>query len=222
VGDTLYKQSKYQDAVKLYEKSVAPGKGAIEQGVFYNIGNAKYRMGKASQDVNQMQEAVACYKRALELDSDDVDAKYNLEFVKKEMEKLKQEKKEQEQQKQQDKEKKEKQEQQRKDQEQKKKEEQEKEQKEQGKEEEADEKKPQEDQEKEKQEKKEQKPQEKKEEKGEQAEPREAGEAKPMEGELTKEQAEKLLNALGREEKDPAQFIKSQIGEQRMKVDKDW
>jgi tetratricopeptide (TPR) repeat protein len=44
----------------------------------YNLGNSAYRQGR-------LEEAVELYKRALELDPDDRDAKFNLEFVRDEI-----------------------------------------------------------------------------------------------------------------------------------------
>ena len=46
----------------------------IKQKSIYNMGNTLYQM-------NKLEESVLAYKKALELDSTDMNAKYNLEFV---------------------------------------------------------------------------------------------------------------------------------------------
>ena len=51
----------------------------IEAQSRYNAGNALYRMGR-------LEDAVGQYLRTLELDPDDEDARFNLEFVRREME----------------------------------------------------------------------------------------------------------------------------------------
>ena len=52
----------------------------IKQKSTYNMGNTLYRM-------NKLDESVLAYKKALELDSTDMNAKYNLEFVREQIKK---------------------------------------------------------------------------------------------------------------------------------------
>jgi Ca-activated chloride channel family protein len=96
VGDALYKQSKFPESLKLYEKSAAPGDAKLQSKVFYNIGNSKFRMGKAGADLNALQEAAACYEKALEIAPGDRDAKYNLEFALREIKKIEEQNKKEE------------------------------------------------------------------------------------------------------------------------------
>lgn len=94
IGDVLYRQEKFPEAARLFEKSAAPGDPALQAKSWYNIGNAKYRdavreAGRKTPggaaggggDADALREAAACYVRSLELDPGDLDAKYNLEFV---------------------------------------------------------------------------------------------------------------------------------------------
>ncbi len=208
IGDALYKQSQFPEAVKLYERSAAPGKGQLQSEAFYNVGNAKYRIGKKASNTDSLKEAIAFYEKSLELNPDDMDAKYNLEFVRRELKKLEQQKKEKEQKKEQEK----------KDQ-QKKEEEQKEEEKKKEQEQEKKEKKEKEEQEQEKKEKKEKEEQEKEEKQKPKPQP---AKPKPAEKDLTKEQAERLLKAFEREQRDPANFIKAQINPSPEEVDKDW
>lgn len=222
IGDVLYKQSQFQDAMKLYEKSLSGGKTGPRSEAFYNMGNSKYRAAKGPSDIDSLKDAISLYVKSLEINPGDFDAKYNLEFVQRQLEKQ-----QQQQQQQKEQQKQEKQEKQEKQQEEQKKEE-DKEKKE--KKEEDQGKKEQEEKEKEKdeqeQKEKQKREQQEKEEEKEQQKPREmqAGpaEAERQEGELTEEQAMRLLQSIEREQRDPANFIKSQINPVPERVDKDW
>ncbi len=72
LGDKAYAESRYGDAVAIYETALA------EQGpslaLYYNLGNAYYR-------TNQPGKAILNYERALRIDANDEDTKANLEFV---------------------------------------------------------------------------------------------------------------------------------------------
>ena len=52
----------------------------LKQKSYYNMGNAYYRMG-------YMEESIDAYKKALELNSGDIDSKFNLEWARKQQEK---------------------------------------------------------------------------------------------------------------------------------------
>ena len=104
IASSQYKTKNYEEAVNGYLDVAAAAKDtALQEKSFYNIGNALYQQGK-------LEEAIEYYKKALGLKPDDQDARYNLEFVQKELEKRKEEAKktqqdqqEQQQQKQDDK-----------------------------------------------------------------------------------------------------------------------
>ena len=53
--------------------------------IYYNLGNAYYRLGEASQDpsiqIDQWKQAVTSYQRSLQINSEDTEAKENLAFV---------------------------------------------------------------------------------------------------------------------------------------------
>ena len=79
LANTHYKMNNYEEAVKNYQDVAATAQDIqLEEKSLYNIGNALYRQGK-------LEEAIEYYKKALELDPDDQDAKYNLEFVREEI-----------------------------------------------------------------------------------------------------------------------------------------
>jgi Ca-activated chloride channel family protein len=74
VAEALYKNKKYEEAIKSYQKSLNSEDITLREKAFYNLGNSYYQM-------NKYQEAIQNYIKALELDPNDQDAKHNLELV---------------------------------------------------------------------------------------------------------------------------------------------
>ncbi len=74
IGDVLYKKKNYEEALKSFDKTTAADDILLQSKSYYNLGNTLYRMGK-------LPESIQMYKKALELNPDDEDAKYNLEYV---------------------------------------------------------------------------------------------------------------------------------------------
>ncbi len=94
LANTYYQMKDYEKANKLLQSTALYGDNQLSQKSYYNLGNVAYRSGK-------LQEAVEFYKKALELDPNDQDAKFNLEFVRREIKKrIEENKKRQQQQKQ--------------------------------------------------------------------------------------------------------------------------
>jgi Ca-activated chloride channel homolog len=77
-ADAYYKTNQFQEAEKLFQSVAETGDPKLSQKAYYNLGHTMYRQGK-------LQEALANYQKATELDPKDEDAKYNLEFVRKEI-----------------------------------------------------------------------------------------------------------------------------------------
>ena len=81
LSNAHYKMKNYEEAVKNYQDVVATAQDIeLEEESLYNIGNCRYRQGR-------LEEAVEYYKKTLELDPNDLDAKYNLEFTREEIKK---------------------------------------------------------------------------------------------------------------------------------------
>lgn len=74
LGNSLYKSGKYDDAVEAFEQSLGVENDQQKFRAMYNLGNA---LAKAKK----LKLSAAFYRRALELDPKDYDAKYNLEMV---------------------------------------------------------------------------------------------------------------------------------------------
>jgi Ca-activated chloride channel family protein len=78
IGSAHYQMKNYEEAEKSFATVAMSGNTTLREQALYNLGNCAYRQGK-------LQEAVELYKAALEVDPDDEDAKFNLEFVRDEI-----------------------------------------------------------------------------------------------------------------------------------------
>lgn len=76
IGNVLTLQGKYEEAVSRYETALNTTDLDVEQRAHYNLGNTKMVM-------NDFQGAIDSYKKALEIDPSDMDAKYNMEVARK-------------------------------------------------------------------------------------------------------------------------------------------
>ncbi len=111
-GTAAYKNNMFEDAVKAFNEALKSDDLTLQQKAYYNRGNALFQRGNETlqadpqHSIEMWSEAVASYDGALQLDSLDEDASYNLERVKQKLDELKkqqqdQEKKDQEQKKEQ-------------------------------------------------------------------------------------------------------------------------
>ena len=79
IASSHYKTKNYEEAVKGYLDVAATAKDVkLQEKSLYGSGNALFRQGK-------LEEAIEYYKKALELDPNDHDAKHNLEFTREEL-----------------------------------------------------------------------------------------------------------------------------------------
>ncbi|MDY7095726.1 MAG: tetratricopeptide repeat protein [Acidobacteriota bacterium] len=78
IGSSHYQMKDYEAAQRSFAAAALSADPKLQQQAVYNLGNVAFRQGK-------LEEAVEHYKRALELDPDDQDAKFNLEFVRDEI-----------------------------------------------------------------------------------------------------------------------------------------
>ena len=74
IGDVQYKKRNFEEALKSYEAATSSDDILTQSQGYYNIGNTLYKLGK-------LPESILAYKKALELNPNDEDAKYNLEYV---------------------------------------------------------------------------------------------------------------------------------------------
>ena len=87
LGSSYYKQGKYEEALQDYTRSALDGSDPqLKKNSLYNAGNALFKMEK-------LKEAEKTYKNVLALDPSDMDAKFNLEFVREQLKKKKEQEK---------------------------------------------------------------------------------------------------------------------------------
>ena len=185
IASTLHEQGAYEEAVDRFTKALNTTDILQEVRAHYNLGSTHFRM-------EDYQKAIEHYQRTLEIDPDDMDAKYNLELARRKL-KDQMEQKQDNQDEQQD---------------QKQDEQQKQDQQEQGKQEENEE-----------QQEQQQQPQENQDEQQQQEE-----QPQPQqqdEDELSKEDAERILNAL-RDDEQEMQKNRKKIKARGNYIGKDW
>ncbi|MDD3296763.1 MAG: tetratricopeptide repeat protein [Candidatus Omnitrophica bacterium] len=106
-GTAYYKQGLWEEAAASFMQALACEDKNIEASANYNIGNSRYKQGEA-EEAKTVQKALSFYrqardyyKRAIELNQDDLDSKFNYELVVKKIELLEQQQQDQQQQQQQ-------------------------------------------------------------------------------------------------------------------------
>ena len=78
VGAAHYRLNEFDEADSQFYRAAAVGDDDLRAQALYNLGNSAYRQGK-------LEDAVDFYAASLEANPEDLDAKFNLEFVREEM-----------------------------------------------------------------------------------------------------------------------------------------
>lgn len=101
-GAAAFQSHAYEDAARHFQSSLVTQDLSLQQQAYYNLGNARFRQGEETSEPEDRQaaweQAITHYESALKLKTDDQDAQFNLELVKKKLEELKQQNKDQQQQ----------------------------------------------------------------------------------------------------------------------------
>ena len=76
MGDSFYRQKKYQEAIEAHARSMSHPEGPreLQAKAHYNMGDSLFRQGK-------LKEALEAYQKAIDLVPADIDTKYNIEFL---------------------------------------------------------------------------------------------------------------------------------------------
>lgn len=90
LGNSFHQRGNYDQALAFYENAATASDSLLAAESFYNIGNTHYRSG-------QLEKAIEAYKKSLEYNSADEDAKFNLELAMKKLEEQKQQQQNQDQ-----------------------------------------------------------------------------------------------------------------------------
>lgn len=91
MGAALYKKQDYQKAIDAFTKALMSDNPKIEADALYDLGNCKYKLGKLKENtdlsstVNLLKESLDYYKKAVELDQKNKEARINYEFVEREL-----------------------------------------------------------------------------------------------------------------------------------------
>ena len=86
LGSSYYKQEKFKEALQDYTHAALENSDPkLKKNSLYNSGNTLFKIGK-------LEEAEAAYKKVLTLDPSDMDAKFNLEFVREQLKKKEEQK----------------------------------------------------------------------------------------------------------------------------------
>ena len=91
LGTAYFKKGEYEKSIDAFTRSLNTEDRGIEADATYNIANTKYKLGSelSNSDLNSAadlyRESLDYYKRAIELDQHNTDAKYNHELVEKEL-----------------------------------------------------------------------------------------------------------------------------------------
>ncbi len=91
LADVKYKMKEYPQSEEMLKKVLLSPPSELQQKAFYNLGNVKVRQG-------QLEESLNFYKKAMDLDANDKDAKFNYEWVTNKIKKMKQQSQQQQQQ----------------------------------------------------------------------------------------------------------------------------
>lgn len=104
IGTAYYKNGNFPEAIEHLQKSLLAEDETLQQKTHYNLGNALYKSGVVKENVDaafavsSLEQSLKQYESALNLDTGDQDAQFNYDFVKKELERLKQKQNQQQQQ----------------------------------------------------------------------------------------------------------------------------
>jgi tetratricopeptide (TPR) repeat protein len=87
MGNAQYRKKKYDDAIAAYKKALRGEDAGLAASSYYNLGNAHFRKGEFAiqngkqEGIEDYREAMANYKKSLEIRPDNKDAKRNIEVV---------------------------------------------------------------------------------------------------------------------------------------------
>ena len=85
-GDAAYRGTNYDLAQKLFQQVTLSPDLKLQQQAFYNLGNVQFQKAKQAKDLDGLEQgfdaAAKIYERAVTLNTNDVDAVFNLQFAK--------------------------------------------------------------------------------------------------------------------------------------------
>jgi Ca-activated chloride channel family protein len=95
IGNTYYQQQRYDEAIEKYEQAILNADPKLKSQAYFNIGNSTYQKALQSEQANKLDEAIQNmragieqYKQAFKANPEDLDIKYNIEFVEREIKRI--------------------------------------------------------------------------------------------------------------------------------------
>lgn len=92
-GDAAYRATNYDLAQELFEQVTLSPDINLQQKAYYNLGNTQFQLAKQATDLDALQSgfetAAKTYARAVDLNTNDADATFNLAFTKNVVERIK-------------------------------------------------------------------------------------------------------------------------------------
>jgi len=93
-GAAAFQDEDYDTALKYFNATLSAPDLRLQEQSYYNLGNTLFRLGEKSEEAKakqqQWEQSLHQYESALKLNTNDVDAKFNLDLVKRKLEELKQ------------------------------------------------------------------------------------------------------------------------------------
>ena len=84
LGDTYYKQERFEEAEKQFEQlTQVPADPETMAKTFYNYGNSLFQQYKPDYNRQKLEQALEAYKQSLRLNPSDEQAKFNLAYTQK-------------------------------------------------------------------------------------------------------------------------------------------
>ncbi len=81
IGSVHYKKGAFKDAAKAFEGALLNEDKKEKAATYYNLGNTYFREGASAGNMELFKKAIENYKKSLAINPDDVDAKYNIEYI---------------------------------------------------------------------------------------------------------------------------------------------
>jgi Ca-activated chloride channel homolog len=92
-GDAAYRATNFDLAQALFEQVTLSPDINLQQKAYYNLGNTQFQLAKQSEDLDSLQSGIETaeksYGRAVDLNTNDADAVFNLRFSKDAVERIK-------------------------------------------------------------------------------------------------------------------------------------
>ena len=81
LGNTMYQLGRFEEAQKLYGRILENETPSLSADSYYNMGSTLYQMGRRTEDQESYKQSLEAYKQSILGNPEDKDAKYNYELV---------------------------------------------------------------------------------------------------------------------------------------------